>query len=202
MRRAGLAAALLVFMLAAIPQAAAQTLADITSSAAWGETSVQLLHHFDGAATALPQPLDFGDSYVDVVLRHVPLGGYDMIAYFQMDKATAGLKRLQLERPRHGVNPLAARAIAEALDFVYGAPDKMCGVRPEPASGYQAAAERIWVRGDRVIRAIFRDTTIEAFEGCLGTVGPCGLTGQLLVRISPLSADVPDCPVPPKRLNG
>jgi len=78
----------------------------------------------------------------------------------------------------------------------------MCGVRPEPASGYQAAAERIWVRGDRVIRAIFRDTTIEAFEGCIGTVGPCGLTGQLLVRIGPLGADVPDCPVPPKRLNG
>ena len=189
-------------MLAVIPQGSAQTLADITSSAAWGETSAQLLHHFDGAATALPQPLDFGDSYVDVVLRHVPLGGFDMIAYFQMDKATGRLKRLQLERPRHGVNPLAARAIAEALDSVYGAPDKMCGVRPEPASGFQAAAERIWVRGDRVIRAIFRDTTIEAFEGCLGTVGPCGLTGQLLVRISPLGADVPDCPVQPKRLNG
>ena len=55
-----------------------------------------------------------------------------------------------------------------------------------------------------MIRAIFRDTTIEAFEGCLAgdpngdflMAGPCGLTGQLLVRISPLEADSASCPVP------
>jgi hypothetical protein len=38
-----------------------------------------------------------------------------------------------------------------------------------------------------MISAIYRDTTLQAFEGCLFGVasGYCGLTGQLLVRISP-----------------
>ncbi|MGC2198748.1 MAG: hypothetical protein WA633_01150, partial [Stellaceae bacterium] len=55
------------------------------------------------------------------------------------------------------------------------------------SGGYQAAAQELWVRGDDVISAIYRDTSLEAFEGCLYgiTSGPCGLTGQLLVRISP-----------------
>ena len=197
-RRRQFAAAVLLGLLAAAVPAMAQTFPEIINGARWGESSAELLRHFGAAATALRQPLDFGDSYVDVVLRRVSLGGYLMIAYFQMDKATGRLKRIQLERPRHGVNPLAARVIAEALGATYGAPESMCGVRPSPASGYQAAAERIWVRDDRVIRAIFRDTTLQAFEGCIGTVGPCGLTGQLLVRISPLGADPPDCPALPR----
>ena len=84
----------------------------------------------------------------------------------------------------------------------------MCGIAPGPIGGYQAAAERVWRRDGRVIRAVFRDTTIEAFEGCLAgdpngdlrvdplMAGPCGLTGQLLVRISPPEADGASCPVP------
>jgi len=38
-----------------------------------------------------------------------------------------------------------------------------------------------------VISAIYRDTTLQAFEGCFFGVasGYCGLTGQLLVRIGP-----------------
>src|SRR5947209_6463052 len=79
-----------------------------------------------------------------------------------------------------------------ALEAAYGVPDAKCGVGPGPESGYQAAAERVWAGVGVVIRAIFRDTTIEAFEGCLAgdpSIGPCGLTGQLLVRISPPGAD-------------
>jgi hypothetical protein len=207
-RRASLAAAaLLAVLLASLVggtrPARAQTLYDnITSRVSWGETSAELLRQFGRQATALAKPLDFGDSYTDVVLRQVPLGGYPMIAYFQMDKAGGRLKRIQLERPRHAVTPPVFRAAAAALEQAYGAPDKLCGVRPGAANGYQAAAERIWVRDGRVIRAIFRDTTLEAFEGCLATAGPCGLTAQLLVRISPLDADSPDCPAPPKRVSG
>jgi hypothetical protein len=186
--------------MAAARPAQAQSLDDVTGGVAWGETSSDLLRHFGRAATALPRPLDFGDSYVDVVLRHVPLGGYDLIAYFQMDKATGRLKRIQLERPRHSVNPPVFRAVAAALDSAYGVPNKLCGVRSGPASGYQEAAERIWIRAGQIIRAVFRDTTIQAFEGCIGTVGPCGLTGQLLVRISPPGADGGgECPVLPHR---
>src|SRR5436190_2236153 len=94
----------------------------------------------------------------------------------------------------------AARAVLAALQADYGMPDAMCGVQPGPASGYQSAAERIWLRHGAVIRAILRDTTIEAFEGCLAgdpsQAGPCGLTGQLLVRISPPDSDGGACPIP------
>src|SRR5436309_14405943 len=116
------AAALLAFGLATTSAAQAQSLEDLTKGGFWGETSGNLLRRLGGAATVLPQPLDFGDSYVDLVLRHVPLGGYDMIAYFQMDKTSGRLKRIQLERPRHAVNPPVFRATAAALETAYGAP--------------------------------------------------------------------------------
>src|SRR5947209_7578023 len=102
MDQAKLAVAVLFALgLTATSAAQAQSLDDLAAGAFWGESSTELLRHFGSAATVLPQPLDFGDSYVDLVLRHVPLGGYDMIAYFQMDKTSRRLKRIQLERPRH-----------------------------------------------------------------------------------------------------
>ena len=64
-----------------------------------------------------------------------------------------------------------------------------------PASGYQAAAEERWLHDGAVISAIFRDTTLQAFEGCL--FGPahgwCGLHGQLLVRIGPPDGGADPC---------
>jgi hypothetical protein len=63
-----------------------------------------------------------------------------MLAFFQMDKATRGLKRIQLERPRHRVNRPAFRAKAAALHADYGRPDQTCVIPVLPASGYQAAA--------------------------------------------------------------
>src|SRR5436305_9546124 len=133
---------LVVPWLFAVP-AAAEGIAAVWQGAHWGESSAALLGHFVGSATALPRPLDFGDSYAEIVLRNVPVGGVRLIAYFQMDKATHGLKRLQLERPRHGVNPAAFRGVLEAIETAYGPPDLMCGIGPGPASGYQSAAERI-----------------------------------------------------------
>ena len=178
------------------PAARGAGIVDVWQGTYWGEPSRALLAHFGARATVLPRPLDFGDSYADVVLRNLPVGGFPLIAYFQMDKTTGGLKRIQLERPRHGVTPPAFRAVLAALETVFGTPDAMCGVPPVPASGYQAAAERVWSRNGVVIRAIFRDTTLEAFEGCLLT-GSCGLTAQLLVRVSPPGTDPGRCPVPP-----
>lgn len=146
----------------------------------------------------MPRPIDFGDSYAELVVRRVLMGGFPLVAFFQMDKRTGGLKRIQLERQRHGVNPPAFRGVLGALEAEFGYPDTLCGVPPGPASGYQAAAETVWRREGAVIRAIFRDTTIEAFEGCLSgdpsVFGPCGLTGQLLVRISPPDVDGGACP--------
>jgi hypothetical protein len=177
----------------------AQNIRAVWEGTYWGEPTRALLAHFGGRATVLPRPIDFGDSYVQLVLRNLPVGGFPLNVFFQMDKPTGGLKRIQLERQRHGVNPPAFRGVFGALEAEFGAPDAMCGVRPGPASGFQQAAETIWRRDDRVIRAVFRDTTIEAFEGCLfgdPSMGPCGLTGQLLVRISPPDRDPGACPVP------
>ena len=188
-------ATLFVFCLFAA-SAADAGITEAWQGAYWGETSAALIAHLGKGATVLSPPIDFGDSYVDVVLRDVLVGGVPLIAYFQMDKSTHRLKRIQLERPRHGVTPPAFRAVLAALEAALGTPDTLCGVPPVPASGYQAAAERVWSRNGVVIRAIFRDTTLEAFEGCLLT-GSCGLTAQLLVRVSPPGADPGRCPVPP-----
>jgi hypothetical protein len=181
------------------PPAGAASIVDSWEGARWGEPSSALLAHFGARATLLPRPVDFGDSYADIVRRDVVADGFPLIAFYQMDKTTHGLKRIQLERQRHGVNPPAFRAVLAALEAAYGTPDVMCGIAPAAASGYQAASQRVWKREGVVIRAIFRDTTIEAYEGCLAgdpSVGPCGLTGQLLVRISPPEADAASCPAP------
>jgi len=171
----------------ATPASAADALTNLLRQAHWGESSQDLLQQFDGSATQLARGLDFGDSYVDVVLRGETIGGIPVVTFFQMDKRTLGLKRIQLERQRHGVNPPALRAISAALNADYGRPDKICFTPVTPIGGYQAAAQELWVRGTDVISAIYRDTTLQAFEGCLFGVasGYCGLTGQLLVRISP-----------------
>ena len=141
-------------------------------------------------ATVLARPIDFGDSYANVVLRDVVLGGVKMTAFFQMDKATGGLKRVQFVRQPHGVNPPAYRAIVGALDATYGPPSATCAIPAVPANGYQAGVELVWLRDAMTVRAIVRDTTIEAFEGCLDwwQVPPCGLIGQMLVRFAPRGA--------------
>jgi hypothetical protein len=178
---------LLLATVLATPAAAADVVTDLLKQVRWGETSHDLLQQFGGAATQLPRSLDFGDSYVDVVLHGETVGGVPVVTFFQMDKRTHGLKRIQLERPRHGVNPPALRAISTALNAGYGRPDKICFTPVTPIGGYQAAVQELWVRGTDAISAIYRDTTLQAFEGCLFGVasGYCGLTGQLLVRISP-----------------
>ena len=185
-----------------VSRAAAADLGDVFLGMRWGESGGALLAALGARATLLPQPIDFGDSYAQIVRRDVALGGVPLITFFQMDKRTGGLKRIQLERQRHGVNPPAFRAVFGALATTYGVPAATCVVPPGPAGGYQAAAESVWRPDGLVIRAIFRDTTIEAFEGCLSgdpsIAGPCGLTGQLLVRISPPEADGASCPAPPR----
>jgi len=161
----------------------------------WGESSRALVEILGSRASVLPRPIDFGDSYANVVLRNITLGGVGLTAFFQMDKTTGGLKRVQFERTRHGVNPPAYRAVVAALEAAYGSPDTACSVPPHLANGYQAATELVWLREGLMIRAIFRDTTIEAFEGCLWwwMTPPCGLTGQMLVRFAPQGEDRSAC---------
>ena len=186
------------------PAPAAAGISDIWQQTHWGESSAALRQQFGAEATQLPRALDFGDSYTDLVLPRQLVGGVPMVVFFQMDKATQGLKRIQLERPRHGVNPPAYRAVLAALRSDFGPPDQMCAIPVRPADGYQAAAEELWVRNGAAISAIFRDTTLQAFEGCLfgPATGTCGLTGQLLVRIGPLGGDRDGDPCSPELHRG
>jgi hypothetical protein len=164
----------------------------------WGESSDQLAHQFGAAAMRLQQPLDFGDSYADVVLRGDTLGGVPVVVFFQMDKMTHGLKRVQLEPMGHEINPPAFRAIAGALHAAYGAPVQTCFTPPVPAAGYQASVEEQWRHDDATITGIFRDTTLQAFEGCLygPASGWCGLHGQILVRFAPPAGPAAGCAPP------
>jgi hypothetical protein len=177
----------LAALIAAAPARAEDGIAALLRDTHWGESAADLQQRFGAAAVALPRPLDFGDSYAEIVLPHTALGDVPMVVFFQMDKKTQGLRRIQIERPPHGVNPPAFRAITAALDAELGPPDRVCSVPPVPATGWQAAVEERWQRGDAVISAIFRDTTLQAFEGCLygPASGWCGLHGRLLVRLGP-----------------
>jgi len=161
----------------------------------WGEAAPDLLRQFGSGAVQLPTPLDFGDSYARIVLPGGSVGGVPMVVFFQMDKKAHGLRRIQLERPPHGVNPPAFRAVAAALSAELGRPERICTIPPSPESGWQAAAEMRWVKGDAAISAIFRDTTVQALEGCLfgPAAGWCGLRGQLLVRLGPAAGDPLRC---------
>ena len=85
---------LAVLALLQVSQAAAADLADVFLGVRWGESSSALLAVLGGRATPLPQPIDFGDSYAQIVRRDVALGGVPLITFFQMDKRTGGLKRI------------------------------------------------------------------------------------------------------------
>ena len=170
-------------------------IAEIWRQTHWGESSDALLRQFGAGANRLPRALDFGDSYVDIILPRELIGEVPMVVFFQMDKVGHGLKRIQLERPRHAVNPPAFRGVLAGLHTDFGSPDQVCAIPVLPASGYQAGAEALWLRDGAVVSAIFRDTTLQAFEGCLfgPASGSCGLTGQLLVRIGPPNGDGDPC---------
>jgi hypothetical protein len=166
-------------------------------SAAWGATSNDLARAFGKRATRLERPIDFGDSYVDLVLRNWPLGDYPFTVFFQLDKASHGLKRIQIERQRHGVNPAVFRAALTELTDELGPPALRCGRSGRAAHGDQDAAEWRWRIDGDLVRAVFRDATLEASEGCRSltqmAAGACGLIGQLFVRIAPAGPEANRC---------
>jgi hypothetical protein len=186
----------LLFVLAAFcGSGQAAGLDDAWAGTSWGEAPQDVQRHLGARGFALPQPIDFGDSYAPLVVRDVSVGGISLIAYYQFDKATHGLKRVQLERPRHMVNPEVIRGVFLALDAEYGAPDTQCGTLPGPTTANEGAAEYVWKHDGTVIRAIFRDTSLQVLRGCYSPA--CGLTTQLLLRISQPAEDRGSCPPPP-----
>jgi hypothetical protein len=185
-------------LLLVLPVLAADGVEGLLNEVHWGESSQGLGRQFGAEAVQLPRPLDFGDSYAAVVLNDKTLGGVPVAVFFQTDKETRGLKRIQLQPLLHVRNPRAFRAMAAALARQYGRPDQICVTPPVPAVGYQAAVEERWRHDDETISAIFRDTTLQAFEGCLygPASGWCGLHGQILVRIAPSAHAAAGCTPP------
>ena len=163
------------------------------SGLAWGESSDALKRHLGKAAVVLAPPIEFGDAYVDVALRDVTLGGYAYVVYFQMDKVSHGLRRVMYERQRHGANRTVFDAAVRAIDANLGTPQR-CAAKARPDNGYQAMAEYRWRGDDFSVRAIFRDTTLEAESGCqeIGFL-PCGLEGHLFIALEPSDAPMPPC---------
>jgi hypothetical protein len=58
-------------------------ISDFLGQVRWGEISQDLLQQFDVAATRLRRCLDFGASYVDVVLEGATLGGVPVVTFFR-----------------------------------------------------------------------------------------------------------------------
>ncbi len=112
-----------------------------------------------------------------------------MVVFFQMDKAGHDLKRIQLERPRHGVNPPSFRAIAAALHADFGKPDQTCVVPVLSAGGYQAAAEERWAPSSAIDPASFRGLRIRSRHRLVRAAG----TVMLLVRIGPPDGRADPC---------
>jgi hypothetical protein len=183
--------------LAATPAAAADTFWLGTS---WGESDAALAKQLGPAATHLAPPLDFGDSTADLVLKDYKIGGYGFIVFFQMDKTTHGLKRIQIERGRHGAVPQVADAAFAALVDRYGPPTESCAMRAHTV-GAQTLVEHIWRQGDTVMRALFRDASLNTLDPYLARgVGDfvygsasIGLSQQLLIRIAPQGTERSDC---------
>lgn len=186
-----------LLLLAATPAAAADTFQLGTT---WGESDAALARQLGPAATRLAPPLDFGDATADLVLKDYKIGGYGFIVYFQMDKAGRGLKRIQIERGRHGAVPQVADAAFAALVDRYGPPAEACAIRAHTV-GAQTLVERIWRRDDTVMRALFRDANLNTLDPYLARnegdfvygSASIGLSQQLLIRIAPKGTERSDC---------
>ncbi|HET8728728.1 MAG TPA: hypothetical protein VFO41_14570 [Alphaproteobacteria bacterium] len=169
------------------------SLPELVQRTQWGVDSDALAREFGARATVLSSPIEFGDSYADVVLPNESIGGYRFTVYFQMDRRSGGLKRIHLERPRHGAVLGVYRAVLDAVAASYGAPARICTAPPTGAHGYRRAETRLWRLDGTLLRATFRDTTLGASESCLGARSPCRLTAQLFLQLGPPDAIPEPC---------
>jgi hypothetical protein len=166
----------------------------------WGESTEGLRQAFGAAATHLDRPIDFGDSYVDLVLKNYDIGGYGFVVFFQMDKRTHGLKRIQIERGRHGAVPQVARAAFDALAASYGPPTIACSMQARTIDA-QNLVEEVWQRDGTTVRALFREASLNTLDPYLArAVGDfvtgstiAGLSQQMLIRIAPAGTEPEDC---------
>lgn len=192
-RRTAITAALPIALAAFAGGPAAADLPDLLSRIRWGENAAALVRAFGARAKALDPPIEFGDAQAAVVLPDERIGGHRFVVYFQTDRADGGLKRIHLERPRHGAVQGIHRDVLAALETSYGPATQICVIPPTGAHGYQRAETRLWRLDGALLRATFRDTTLRAGEACLGAPSPCGPTAQLFIQIGPPAAIPEPC---------
>jgi hypothetical protein len=202
--RAALAVLALAVLGRVAPAAAAETGWNGTY---WGETSDALVKQFGSAVTRLDRPIDFGDAFVDVVVKNYNIGGFRFIVFFQMGKDGRGLKRIQIERGRHGAVPMVAKAAFDHLVAIYGRPDRSCATGARTV-GEQNLVEAVWQQGQTRVRAIFREASLNALDPYLAREAgdsaffgsaSTGLSQQLLIRIAPAATEPDDCRKQPRR---
>jgi len=192
--------AMFAMTLALVLPGAAEAAATGWHDTAWGESTDGLGRQFGAAATRLDRPIDFGDSYADLVLKNYEIGGYGFIVFFQMDKRSHGLKRIQIERGRHGAVPQVAKAAFDALVADYGQPSVACSAEARTIAD-QSLVEEVWQRDDTTVRALFREASLNTLDPYLArAVGDfvtgytaAGLSQQLLIRIAPAGTEPDDC---------
>jgi len=193
---------MLAVVLALVLPGTAEAAATGWHDTAWGESTDGLDRQFGAAATRLDRPIDFGDSYADLVLKNYEIGGYGFIVFFQMDKRSHGLKRIQIERGRHGAVPQVAKAAFDALVANYGRPSVTCSAEAHTIDA-QTLVEEVWQRDDTTVRALFREASLNTLDPYLArAVGDfvtgstaAGLSQQLLIRIAPAGTEPDDCHV-------
>jgi hypothetical protein len=175
-------------LLILFPVVAHAAIGEVWQHVRWGEADATLARTFGARATVLDRPIEYGDAEVRVVLRNVMLGGHAFAVYFQMDKVDGGLRRIHFERPRHGAVLGVFRDVVAAIEAEYGDVSYTCDMPPRSNAAGQLETVRIWEVDGGIIRAVFRDTTMSASEGCLAEersgTSPCGLTGHIFVQIS------------------
>ena len=129
------------------------------------------------------------------------LGGYPFIVYFQMANDGHGLKRIQIERARHGAVAQVSTAAFGELVKLYGPPDESCST-PARTVGEQTMVEHIWRQDGTMIRALFREMSLNTLDPYLARAtgdfeffgsGSVGLSQQLLIRIAPAGTEPDDC---------
>lgn len=131
------------------------------AGALWGKTAAGLEERLGGRLSPLPGRFDFGPFYAEQQLEGVRIGGLAFRAYLQLDRDTARLSQILLERRRAGATPDALRRVLDALEGLYGPPDaERTGGRP----GLPVSAEFVWNEpGARLTLHLFDFRTTAVF---------------------------------------
>ncbi len=115
--------------------------------AQWGMSAPEIAAAYGARAHRLQPPIEFGDSYAEIVLTDGQFAGLDFRVYFQMDKRTRRLAHVLLERRRQYATPAIFAKIVATLQDSIGQVALACD-----RGGF---ADRYWQAPDETIKASY-----------------------------------------------